>query len=167
MQPIDEYNLLNTLEAAQEELLKLTDDREKIERRMNQLQNDIVHLAALCRKEVEDPIKQLGLTDAIRYIFSRENRPLDKQQVAAILEKSYDVDAYKNLLANVHTIVRRLVKSGEVKLVHDDSSLAIGATIGEKEKYTWSGRILPPPPPSPNRISAAKVTNKFTIEDRK
>jgi hypothetical protein len=164
LEPLDEYKLSEVLEATQVELVKLTEERERIERRMNKLQNDIVHLAALCRVEVEDPIKQLGLTDAVRYIFSREARPLDKPEVVAILEQSYDVSGYKNLLANVHTIVRRLIKSGEIKRFPEIPRTP--GKIGEdKGKYVWSGRSLSPPPPS--RLSAAKTktTKTFLIED--
>jgi len=151
MQPIDEYKLLDVLEAAQEELVKLTQEREKIDWRINKLQNDIVHLAALCRVEVEDPIKQLGLTDAIRWIFARDDNPLSTQQVADVLEQSYDVSGYKNLSANVHTIVRRLVKAGDIKQVGYISSGL--RKIGEdREKYIWAGGL---PPPPPRRLSDA------------
>src|SRR5258707_2253657 len=100
MQPVDEYNLREVLEATQEELVKLTQDREGIDRRIIKLQSDVLHLAALCRVEVEDPIKQLGLTDAIRWIFSRDEKPFSVQQIADVLEQSYDVSGYKNLPAN-------------------------------------------------------------------
>jgi len=152
MQPLDdEYNLLEILEATQEELMKLTEERERIERRANKLQNDIVHLAALCRVEVEDPIKQLGLTDAIRWIFAREEKPLSVQQIADVLEQAYDVSGYKNLPANVHTIVGRLVKAGDIKQV---GYISPGIRkIGEdREKYVWAGGL---PPPPPRRLNAA------------
>src|SRR5260370_41433892 len=97
----DEYNLMDTLEAAQDELVKLLREHESIEWRINKLQNDIVHLAALCRVEIEDPIKQLGLTDAVRYILGREKKPLTIQEIVEALSKSsYDVSGYKNISAN-------------------------------------------------------------------
>lgn len=152
MQPIDEYKLLEVLEAAQEELVKLTQERERIDWRINKLQNDIVHLAALCRVEVEDPIKQLGLTDAIRWIFARDDKPLGTQQVADVLEQSYDVSGYKNLAANVHTIVRRLVKAGDIKLSNIAVPLTLRKVGEDREKYVWAGGL---PPPPPRRLSAA------------
>jgi hypothetical protein len=155
---LDEYNLTAVLEAAQDDLLKLTEQRESIDRRINKLQSNIVHLAALCGVEIEDPIKQLGLTDAIRYIFGRAGMPLNRQQVIGKLNESYDVSSYKNLPANVHTIVRRLVKSGEIKPPVQGS---VGQVDGQ-EQYIWSPEKLLPPPPS--RIGSARA-GKFFLED--
>jgi len=140
----DEYKLGEVLDDAQEELEKLTTERQRIDRRIAKLQGDIVHLSALCGVEVEDPIKQLGLTDAIRYIFGREERALSRQQVVEILEHSYDVSSYKNLAANVHTIVRRLLKSGQIKPVLN----ALLGKIGDPETYVWAKNSMPPPPPA-------------------
>jgi len=151
MQPVDEYKLRNVLEAAQEELVNLTQERERLDWRINKLQNDIVHLAALCRVEVEDPIKQLGLTDAIRWIFARDSKPLSTQLIVDALVQSYDVSGYKNLPANVHTIVRRLAKAGDIKRF---AAVPIGlGKVGEdREKYVWAGGL---PPPPPRRLDAA------------
>jgi hypothetical protein len=166
---IDEYNLKATLEAAQDELVKLLRDRESLEWRINKLQNDIVHLAALCHVEVEDPLTQLGLTDAVRWILASGKRPLGVQQIVEQLHKSYsDASEYKNLPANVHTIVRRLVKANEVKPAveppqdyrpvkpRDAFSLVVKGTTGAK--YVWAGGIPPlPPPPGWLRERAQKV----------
>lgn len=158
----DEYNLRDTLEAAQEELVKLMQERQLVEWRINKLQSDIIHLAALCHVEVEDPIKQLGLTDAVRYIFGREGRPLSIDQIVDVLDKSYDdVAAYKNLPANVHTIVRRLVKAGEVKLSTELPMHPPAMQVGDdKDKYVWCGGMPFPPPRQfnargPRRVSQA------------
>ena len=99
---IDEYNLKAVLEAAQDELVKLIQDRQSLEWRINKLQNDIVHLSALCHVEVDDPVAQLGLTDAVRWIFAREKKPLAVNEVVETLHRSYqDVSEYKNLAASV------------------------------------------------------------------
>jgi len=37
--------------------------------RIRKLQEDIVHLAALCGEAVVDPLKDWGITDAIRYVI--------------------------------------------------------------------------------------------------
>lgn len=132
----DEYNLKAALEAAQDELVRLLRERESMEWRINKLQNDIVHLSALCRVEVEDPIKQLGLTDAVRFILGTKKTPMTIPAIVEGLNKStYDVSEYINLPANVHTIVRRLVKAKEVK------------DMGEKF-FLWVGGIPPFPKPT-------------------
>jgi hypothetical protein len=141
----DEYKLNDVLEAAREELVKLIRERESIEWRINKLQNDIVHLAALCGVEVPDPIAELGLTDAVRYIFAREKKPLNITEIVEALGKSYpDVSGYKNLSANIHTIVRRLSKAKEIEL--DPESSSVIPRVGGA-KYTWAGGACPPPLP--------------------
>jgi chromosome segregation ATPase len=145
---LDEYKLRDTLEGAQEELLKLLREREQMEWRINKLQNDIVHLAALCRVEVEEPIRQLGLTDAVRWIFaSDKNKAMDIKQVVDALQKSWnDAATYKNLQANVHTIFRRLKKSGDIKPAAEIAGL-LGKIGDDGDKFVWGGG-LPPLPPS-------------------
>lgn len=148
---LDDYKLRDILEATQEELVKLLQEREMMEWRINKLQNDIVHLAALCHVEVEDPIRQLGLTDAVRWIFSRDQKKsLSVKQVAEELNKSWsDAGTYKNLLANVHTVVRRLKKAGEIKCSSElpDYPPGLGGFFEDDDKYVWGGGLPPVPPP--------------------
>jgi hypothetical protein len=150
----DEYNLSEALQATNDELVDLTEKREQLDRRIAKLQSDRVHLAALCGAEIDDPIKQLGLTDAVRHLFGRAGAPASRKQIVEMLERSYDVSTYKNLPANVHTIVRRLLKSGEIKQV----APGVLGRIGEQEMYQWAKGIAPPPPALP-------VNTKFFIED--
>ncbi len=138
---MDEYNLKATLEAAQDELVKLLRDRESMEWRINKLQNDIVHLSALCRVEVEDPIKQLGLTDAVRFILGMNKKPMTIPQIVDELRKSsYDVSEYKNLPANIHTIVGRLIKANEVRPFAGQPPF--------NNVFIWIGGLPPMPPPA-------------------
>jgi hypothetical protein len=146
---LDEYNLRETLEATQEELIKLMKERELMDWRINKLQNDIVHLAALCRVEVEDPIRQLGLTDAVRWIFAKDRgKSLSVRQVVDELQKSWsDASTYKNLPANVHTVVRRLRKAGDIKPAELPMYPAPLGKIGaDEDKYIWGGGLPPLPP---------------------
>ncbi len=137
----DDYNLKATLGAVQDDLIKLLRERESIDWRISKLQSDIVHLAALCHIEVEDPIKQLGLTDAVRYILGKEKTPLTIQEMVEALSKSsYDVSEYKNISANLHTIVGRLIRSNEVR--------GMGQP-GTPATFIWIGGI-PPMPPAPD-----------------
>jgi septal ring factor EnvC (AmiA/AmiB activator) len=149
---MDEYKLCDRLEAAQEELVRLIEQRERLEWRISKLQTDIVHLAALCGVEVVDPMKQLGLTDVIRWIFARsKDTPLSAKQVTeAVTQSHLKTSEYKNLPANVRTIVKRLVKAQEV-IVEPVNQLAAG-----DPKFKWAGG-LPPLPPSLTLIE--KVRN--------
>jgi hypothetical protein len=150
---IDEYNLQDTLEKAQDELVDLIRKRKQIDWRIEKLQSDIVHLAALCGVEIEDPMSQLGLTDAVRWIVAKGTQkggvnsladklkgPMTSAEITEALEKEYpSASKYKNLTANVQTILKRLVKSKAVKV----EEYGVEGTV----RYTWIGGLLPMPPP--------------------
>lgn len=136
---LDEYSLKATLEAVQGELIKLLRERQSIDLRIYKLQNDAIHLAALCHIEVEDPVKQLGLTDAVRFILAREKKPLTIPQIADALSKSsYDISEYKNVAANLHTIIGRLIKANEAK--------PMSAVAPYNRMFIWTGGLGPLPP---------------------
>jgi len=127
---LDPDDLKTTLEAAQAELVKLIGERAAIDERLTKLQSDVLHLAALCGVEVEDPVKQLGLTDAIRHVLSTNRRPLNIRQIQEALAASgFDTATYKNIAANIHTVLRRLVESKEV-LTRGQGSFFIWAEPG-------------------------------------
>ncbi len=141
---LENYDHLKiALEAAQEELVESIRERASIEWRINKLQNDIVHLAALCRVEVQDPIKELGLTDAVRWIFSKDDKRAlaISEVVVALKESGYDVSEYKNLTANIHTIVKRLLKANEIKDIP-------AAPPFSGTRFKWTGGLGPPPVPT-------------------
>jgi len=148
----DEYNLRDTLEAAQEEAVRLIRERESIDYRIGKLQGDIVHLAALCRIEVEDPVRQLGLTDAVRFTLAKEKAPMSVKDIVDALNMVYtEVSEYKNLPANVLTIIRRLIKANEVQpFVVPPSEYAPVNTAAfrakPQERYIWVGGLSPLPP---------------------
>ena len=132
------------LDAAQDELLDAVTQRNSLEFRIRKLHDDIVHLAALCGEQAEDPIKDLGLTDAIRYVLSHAKEgpvklltPIDIK--AALSARGLDVSQYSNVMASIHTVLRRLQRKGEIL----PSRFRGGS-------YIWTGRGLTPPPPLPD-----------------
>lgn len=160
----DEYHLRETLEAAQVELVNLLKQKEEMEWRIHKLQTDIVHLAALCHVEVEDPIRQLGLTDAVRWVFANKGKPLTAKQVVEELGKSWtEAGSYKNITANVSTVIRRLKKADEIKLtVPDEPGNALGwAGYDDGDKYVWSGGL----PPLPLHLQKILRQEKGKISD--
>jgi hypothetical protein len=74
-----------------------------LDARILQLQNKIRHLAGMVDVPVDDPIAQLGLTDAIRYVIRHAGRTVAPVDVRDELLKRYcDPEDYSNLLASVH-----------------------------------------------------------------
>ncbi|HEV2022924.1 MAG TPA: hypothetical protein VGQ94_10425 [Terriglobales bacterium] len=131
------------LEAAQDELVENVRERQSLEMRSRKLQEDIAHLAALCGESVEDPIKQLGLTDAIRYVLGKASHgqiPLHRFMTPveireAISKGGFDISKYSNVMASIHTVLQRLKKKGQVTFVNFKGG-----------SYMWKGGLPPPPP---------------------
>jgi predicted component of type VI protein secretion system len=133
--PIDPSTLNRSLEAAQDELVKALREQQAIQVRIFKLRNDILHLAALCGVEAEDSDNQFGITEAVRYVLAKEKRPVTVAQVEDVLKSTsfFDTSKYKNLAANIQTVMGRLVKANEVR------------PAGGKF-FIWIGGIGPMPP---------------------
>jgi hypothetical protein len=107
------------LEAAQDELLRLMKERRDIEMRIPEIQRDISYLAPLCGAEVSDPVKELGVTDAVRYVLARAGiaeKSLTAKMVKEVLDDlGFDFSGSKNPIATIHTILGRLVRYREIE----------------------------------------------------
>lgn len=141
------------LEAAQDDLIDAIRQKESLEFKIRILQEDIAHLAPLAGVRIEDPIVSLGLTDAIRYVFGKAKpKPMGPTEVKdALTENGYDLTDYSNVMASIHTIIKRLLKKDEIAM-----SLPTWGDNKDK-KYVWSGG-LPPPPPLPRSITDKLAT---------
>lgn len=63
-----------------------------------------------------------GMTDCVRAILKKAPEPLTASEIrASLVEIGFDMDAYSNPLATVHTVLRRLAESGEVETTHEMS----------------------------------------------
>jgi hypothetical protein len=90
-------------------------ERTRLDTRILQLQQDIRHVARIVDVTVDDPITQLGLTDAIRYVIQHARKPMTPVDVRDELLKRYcDPADYRNLLASVHTVMKRLERVGAI-----------------------------------------------------
>jgi hypothetical protein len=69
-----------------------------------------------------------GLTDSIRAILTEAGEPLTASEIRAGLEaKGFDMKAYSNPLANIHTILRRLTEAKAVETTHEINEKTPGA----------------------------------------
>ena len=117
--------LRDVLDNYQGELERLLQERTRLDARILQLQHDIRHVARMVDVTVDDPITQLGLTDAIRYVIQHAGKHMTPVDVRDELLKRYcDPEDYRNLLASVHTVMKRLERVGAIKL---DGTKAQGA----------------------------------------
>jgi hypothetical protein len=115
------------LDAAVKEYEDLGAQRREIDGRLAQLSQSI---ATLTRLLGLTPTVPFGLTDAIRMIVRGAGVPMTPVEVRDRLHAiGFDVSKYTNDLAAVHTILKRLNESGEIRFL---------ARPGGKHQYTWN-----------------------------
>jgi hypothetical protein len=123
--------LRDVLDNHQGDLERLLEERTRLDERILQLQNKIRHVASMVDVTVDDPIQQLGLTDAIRYVIQHARKPMTPVDVRDELLKRYcDPEDYRNLLASVHTVMKRLERAGAINF--------------DSIKAQWTGELPPP-----------------------
>jgi hypothetical protein len=125
---------------AHQDLARLLVQREEIDRKVARLQTVIADLESLraelmqkhLDREIDQVIKadlRMGITEASRLILKEKFFPMTASDLKKGLEaKKLDLSRYSNPLAVIHTVLKRLVKSGEVKVVPQDRG---------KKAYQW------------------------------
>lgn len=119
--------------AAQQELGECLSKQEQIEKKITGLRQTI---SALSRMLDEDFVEEdaMGLTDAIREIFSTRLGDLIPTEVRdALKESGYDITKYGNVMASVHSVINRLATRGEI--------VEVGTRADGKAAYKWKGPI--------------------------
>lgn len=139
-----------SLNAAAKELTRVFEQEEELESRLLELKErkrvlsvTVESLAELCNIDAEKEYPHLfpenigsdvGFTDAIRSVLkafdSSYTSPVSVRD--ALEKKGFDLSKYKNPLASIHTILKRLVRSGEADTITQDST---GRVL-----YTWIGK---------------------------
>ena len=120
------------LKIAEGELGQLLNQREETEKRITALVDVIEGLRLLCGDSAQSfqaEIKNQGLTDAVRRILEFSNSILSPTQIRSILVAArYDLSGQSNVMATLHSILRRLEEAGEVVADKGDD----GTTV-----YLW------------------------------
>jgi hypothetical protein len=120
------------LESATREYEELGTKRQAIDSRLAELAQTIGTLSKLLGLT---PTVPLGLTDAIRLVVRGAGVPMTPTDVRDRLRAiGFDVSKYANDLAAVHTILKRLNESGELRFV---------ARAGTGHQYTWNRPLTP------------------------
>ena len=127
------------LERERRALGDLLRQREQLVTRIAKQQTRVAALAALCEasEEIDDMTEMElgGLTNACRTAFrAAGNRGLMPTEVRGALERlRFPTHTHKNILASIHTVIRRLEKAGELRrAIHDKYA-------GEdKSVYQWA-----------------------------
>lgn len=121
-----------------DELEQLEAQRAQLEEKIDSLHVVITGLEALAGEETRgvETLADVGFTDAMRVVLRTDFRlgfrePREIRD--ALMERGFDLSGYTNPLASVHTILKRLVKSGEAEMRRK------GARIG----YRWKPKYFP------------------------
>ncbi len=118
------------LETAIREYETLGQQRRDIDQRLAEVAQTIGTLSRLCGLVSTVP---LGLTDACRLVIRGAGIPVTPIDVRQRLQTiGFDLTKYTNDLAAVHTILKRLNESGELRFV------ARGGADGSKQSYIWN-----------------------------
>src|SRR5881409_3500492 len=120
------------LQAATREYEELGAKRREIDQRLAQLAQSIGTLTKLLGLT---PTVPMGLTDAIRLVVRGAGVPMTPVGVRDRLHAiGFDVSKYSNDLAAVHTILKRLNESGELRSI---------ARSPGKHLYAWNRPTTP------------------------
>ncbi|HZZ16150.1 MAG TPA: hypothetical protein VFE08_09340 [Candidatus Sulfotelmatobacter sp.] len=97
------------------ELGKIQGREAALEVRIVELRQSVASLARLCgEKFVEED--ELGLTDAIRLALKTAGTPVAAAGIRNRIESmGFDVSRHGNILASIHTVLKRLVDQGQAE----------------------------------------------------
>jgi hypothetical protein len=171
----DDYR--RALATAIREYEALGQERQDIDKRIAEVAQTIGTLSRLCGLT---PTVPMGLTDACRLVVRGAGVPVTPADVRQRLQSiGFDLSKYANDLAAIHTILKRLNESGELRLVargadpgkqafiwnHGPHVVALGADIAafmrdaNLEREAMRAHEAPPPrPKKPARPKSAKRT---------
>jgi hypothetical protein len=115
-------------EAIQTEIESLEIQQEDIERHIARLKQALIGLAPLADESqpsglgewfgesVKTELESMSITDVTRQIFQAASKPLAPTEIKQqLLNVGKDLSGQKNLMASIHSLLKRLVASGEIE----------------------------------------------------
>jgi hypothetical protein len=135
------------LTIALNELLEMESDRFELETRIAKQKKRIAALSELAHADDEGPAPTdlvQGITDACRTVFRATEKPLLPIEVKNGVE-ALGLPPQQNLLASVHTVIRRLLAAREVEEVPPSSGsgpIAYRSTAFSRFKLAHDAKIV-------------------------
>ncbi|HLY60669.1 MAG TPA: hypothetical protein VKV95_07865 [Terriglobia bacterium] len=118
-----------TLRKAQEDFAGLIAKRTDIDEQLVKLSKTIASLQSLLRGDKTRAEMALKFSDACRYVLRGSRAPKTPKEIRDdLVAIGFPVEEYQNVLACVHTTMKRLVENDEVKSVKVGGKSAYSAT---------------------------------------
>jgi DNA-binding transcriptional regulator GbsR (MarR family) len=136
--PITNYR--RALFDANQDLARCLEQRQKIDHKVARLQAVVSQLQDLCAeldqkhfaRRVERVVKAdltMGITELARVILKETSLPMTASDLKERMQaRKLDLSRYSNPMAVIHTVLKRLVQSGEAKVVPQKQG---------KKAYQW------------------------------
>jgi hypothetical protein len=122
-------------------------DRARLEKRLGELQQTIGSLCRLCGLE---PTVPFGLTEACRLILRSASRPVTAVEVRdRLATMGFDLSRYANVMATVHTVLRRMREAGEAEAVDLDDTARVGFELVDRSLLNRSHALKRGPGATP------------------
>jgi hypothetical protein len=133
-------NYHRMLYEAKQEMAHLLVKRQALDKEIARVHTVISELQNLCAEQdqrnfwsgAERVIKadlKVGITESVRVILQEKVLPMTAVELLEqVKSRKYNVTRYKNPLAIIHTLLKRLVKSGDV---------SVAAPINGLKAYQW------------------------------
>lgn len=147
------------LEAANQQLAGIREERRELEKRRHILNGEIIRLEQLIasltplvseqstRAETTFVIgnaAEIGLTDACREVLRKTEQSTTPRRIKEMLEHAgYNTGQHLNPLASIHGVLKRLVESGEVERMENNDK-TFYRWVGEKRATTVRVEMAPP-----------------------
>lgn len=147
--------VLNRLRALGEEKARLDRQRAEVDQAMAFVRGKAIALGDLVHEEppADSPLGQLlkqfeemGLTDACREILKGSKEAMTPTEVRdALVRMGYDLKKYKNALASIHTILKRLGRSNGVWTIvrQKDKKVAYQWAVASEVPGREGGKVKP------------------------
>ena len=137
-------NYRKALYQAKQELAHELAERQRSDQKVARLHALITQLQDLCAEQdqksfwnsIDRVVKadpKGGITETIRVLLKERSLPMGATELKAGIEaRKYDLSRFQNPLAVIHTVLNRLVKSSEVKVIPQKYG---------KKAYQWVSTI--------------------------
>jgi hypothetical protein len=135
----------DALSTAKAEVKELLAERSRLDIRIAHLSKAITSMSAVCNVPAPNfaSMPPLKLTDSCHAVVAASDRAMSPKDIRdALIDSGYELGRYSNVLASIHTVLKRLAQSGRVQVVRSNGS-ALYASANEPEWDAESDQATP------------------------